>query len=41
MTWFEFAPEHEGSFNQMVAELRAAPEWAYVERETDIRLIRD
>jgi len=41
LTWFEFAPEHEASFNQMVAELRASTEWAYVEREVDIRLVRD
>ena len=41
LTWFEFAPEHEESFNQMVAELRATPEWTYVEREIDIRLMRD
>lgn len=41
LTWFEFAPAHEGSFNQMLAELRATPEWAYVEREVDIRLVRN
>jgi hypothetical protein len=41
LTWFEFAPEHEGAFNHMLAELRATPEWAYVEREVDIRLVRD
>ncbi|MGQ2980275.1 MAG: chlorite dismutase family protein [Polaromonas sp.] len=41
LTWFEFAPEHEDSFNHMLAELRATPEWAYVEREVDIRLLRD
>ncbi len=41
LTWFEFAPELEESFNQMVAELRATPEWTYVEREVDVRLVRD
>lgn len=41
LTWFEFAPEHENSFNHMLAELRATPEWTYVEREVDIRLVRD
>jgi chlorite dismutase len=41
LTWFEFAPEHENSFNHMLAELRATPEWAYVEREIDLRLVRD
>ncbi len=41
LTWFEFAPAHEASFNHMLAELRATPEWTYVEREVDIRLVRD
>lgn len=41
LTWFEFAPQHEDSFDQMLTELRASPEWTYVEREVDIRLIRD
>ncbi|MDO8388298.1 MAG: chlorite dismutase family protein [Polaromonas sp.] len=41
LTWFEFAPEHEENFNHMLTELRATPEWTYVEREVDIRLVRD
>ncbi len=41
LTWFEFAPENEDSFNHMLVELRASPEWGYVEREVDIRLVRD
>jgi len=40
LTWFEYAPEHAGEFEQLVAHLRATPEWAYVEREVDIRLTR-
>jgi hypothetical protein len=40
LTWFEFAPEHEAAFDQMVARLRATREWDYVEREVDIRLRR-
>lgn len=40
VTWFEFAPEHEAAFDALLSELRAAPEWAYVEREVDIRLVR-
>tara|TARA_B100002052_G_scaffold295728_2_gene322785 strand:+ start:542 stop:1090 length:549 start_codon:yes stop_codon:yes gene_type:complete len=40
VTWFEFAPEHEAAFDALLVELRAAPEWAYVEREVDIRLVR-
>ncbi|HNB73945.1 MAG TPA: chlorite dismutase family protein [Acidobacteriota bacterium] len=41
LTWFEFAPEHTPAFNEMVAVLRATEEWAYVDRECDIRLVRD
>lgn len=40
LTWFEFAPAHEADFNQLLKRLRASPEWAYVEREVDIRLVR-
>ena len=38
LTWFEYAPSSESSFNQLVAELRKTEEWTYVEREIDIRL---
>ena len=41
VTLFDYAPWDENSFNELLAELRASPEWAYVEREVDIRLIRD
>lgn len=41
ITWFEFAPADEGEFNTLVAELRASEEWNYVEREVDIRLVRE
>lgn len=40
LTWFEFAPEHEGLFDDLVGALRASPEWAFVTREVDIRLRR-
>ncbi|OYX32960.1 MAG: chlorite dismutase [Brevundimonas subvibrioides] len=40
LTWFEFAPEHEAAFEQLLERLRATPEWTYVEREVDIRLER-
>src|SRR5439155_21115751 len=38
LTWFEFAPEDAGAFEELVSRLRATEEWAYVEREVDIRL---
>lgn len=41
LTWFEFAPSHSAAFDELVGELRASPEWRYVEREVDIRLVRD
>ena len=40
LTWFEYAPEHELLFDNMLADLRSSKEWAYVEREIDIRLSR-
>ncbi len=41
LTWFEYAPIHESEFDRMVAELRASEEWSYVDREVDIRLVRE
>ncbi|TCT05181.1 chlorite dismutase family protein [Aquabacter spiritensis] len=38
LTWFEYAPEHAGAFEDMVDKLRRTEEWRYVEREVDIRL---
>jgi chlorite dismutase len=40
LTWFEFAPEHEAAFDELLVELRASEEWKYVEREVEIRLTR-
>src|SRR5262249_32330893 len=40
MTWFEYAPEYESAFDELVAMLRSTPEWKYVDRELDIRLSR-
>jgi hypothetical protein len=41
VTWFEHAPEHERSFDELLARLRSSEEWKYVERECELRLIRD
>ena len=41
LTWFEFAAEHASAFEELVDRLRETEEWAYVEREIDIRLFRD
>jgi hypothetical protein len=40
LTWFEYEPALESDFNRMLTELRATPEWRYVDREVDIRLAR-
>jgi len=38
ITWFEYAPADAAAFDELVAALRASPEWQYVEREVDVRL---
>jgi len=41
LTWFEYAPSDSAAFEELVAELRATEEWSYVDREVDIRVVRD
>jgi len=41
LTWFEYAPAHEAAFNKLLAALRATEDRKYVEREVDIRLVRE
>lgn len=40
LTWFEYAPGDAAAFEELVRRLRGSPEWAYVDREVDIRLVR-
>ena len=40
LTWFEFAPEDAGAFEDLVGQLRASPEWRFIDREVDVRLSR-
>jgi hypothetical protein len=40
LTWFEFAEADREVFDELLRELRASPEWRYVDREIDIRLVR-
>ena len=40
ITWFEFAPEATAAFDALLAALRATPEWRYIDREVDIRMVR-
>jgi hypothetical protein len=41
LTWFEYAPADAAAFEALVDALRASPEWAFVDREVDLRLSRD
>ena len=41
VTWFEFAPADAAAFDELCAALRATEEWSFVEREVEVRLIRD
>lgn len=40
LTWFEFPPDAADTFEELVKRLRETEEWAYVEREVDVRLAR-
>ena len=40
LTWFEYAPAEAAAFDDLLGALRASEEWAYVEREVDLRLVR-
>jgi chlorite dismutase len=41
LTWFEYAPADADAFEALVAALRSSEEWQYVEREVDIRFVRE
>lgn len=40
LTWFEYSPADAGAFDDLLAQLRRSPEWAYVSREVDLRVER-
>lgn len=40
LTWFDYAPEHAGAFEDLVMKLRETEEWKYVDREVDVRVVR-
>jgi chlorite dismutase len=40
LTWFEYRPADTTTFEDLLGRLRETEEWAYVEREIDIRLTR-
>lgn len=41
LTWFEYDANDEAAFDELVGRLRETEEWRYIDREVDIRLIRD
>ena len=41
LTWFEFAPADASLFEELVAMLRQTEEWTYVEREVDVRVVKE
>jgi hypothetical protein len=41
LTWFEFAADDAPASDALLAERRASEEWAHVEREVEVRLVRD
>ncbi|MGI9023546.1 MAG: chlorite dismutase family protein [Acidimicrobiales bacterium] len=40
LAWFEYAPGDQGAFDALAERLRETEEWAFVEREVDIRVTR-
>lgn len=40
LTWFEYADADSDAFEHLLTALRKTPEWKYVEREVDIRLVK-
>jgi hypothetical protein len=36
LTWFEFAPEHTTTFDELLLRMRTSKEWEYVEHEVEV-----
>jgi hypothetical protein len=41
LTWFDFKASDRNIFDDLVACLRDTEEWKYVDREVDVRVVRD
>ena len=39
--FLDYAPADEQAFDEMIGQLRATKEWTFIDRDIDIRLIRD
>ena len=40
ITLFDYAPESEAVFDQLLTDLRSTEEWSYVSSEVEIRLVK-
>jgi chlorite dismutase len=40
LTWFDFHPDDEGLFDDLLGELRATEEWKFIDREVEVRVRR-
>jgi chlorite dismutase len=41
LTWFEYASHHTDAFEELVYKLRQTEEWKFIDREIDIRLVKN
>jgi hypothetical protein len=41
VTWFEYEPRDSHAFEDLLEGWRASDEWRYIDRECDIRLVRE
>ena len=41
LTWFEFAESDSNAFDELLSILRRSEEWQYIDREVDIRIVRE
>ena len=41
LTWFDFPEKDSAAFDKLLARLRATEEWKYVEREVEVRVIKE
>lgn len=41
ITWFEFAPEHASVFDELISAFRETEEWQYVDREYEMRFVKN
>jgi hypothetical protein len=41
VTWFEYSSRDQSIFDDLAGALRSSMEWQYIEREVDIRLVKE